>query len=332
MKAFERVTLGRMELQNRIGIPAMCTYMVKTKDGVGDINHVAHYITLAKGRPGFIVQEATAINAFGHISINCLGIYTPRQREILKEIVAGVHAQGVKIGIQLNHAGFKNTFGNQKYGPMDQEDVKGLTQEEIKDIILNYEFASKWARELGYDFIEVHAAHGYLVNEFLSPLTNRRTDEYGQDRTLFLRQVVEAVVDNFEKDVIVRISAEEYEDGGLHIDDMKPIVTCIEKAGACAISVSSGGLNTHKINVSAMYQIPFAKAIKQYATKPVMGVGLITKEQEIDTIFKNEDCDFVLLGRLSIRDPFFLLKWRNELGILKEEEVGSTMYRGIHFK
>ncbi|MFR5080720.1 MAG: hypothetical protein ACLTDX_23085 [[Clostridium] innocuum] len=169
MKVFEKNKLGHMELSNRIGVPAMCTYMVKTKDGVGNLHHVAHYDTLAKGRPAFIVQEATAVNAHGYINDACLGIFTPRQRQILKDIVDCVHAYGVNIGIQLNHAGMKNTFGNQKYGPMEQGDVISLDEDGINELIVNFEFASRWARELGYDFVEVHAAHGYLINQFLSP-------------------------------------------------------------------------------------------------------------------------------------------------------------------
>lgn len=332
MKVFEKNKLGHMELSNRIGVPAMCTYMVKTKDGVGNLHHVAHYDTLAKGRPAFIVQEATAVNAHGYINEECLGIFTPRQRQILKDIVDCVHAYDVKIGIQLNHAGMKNSFGNQKYGPMDAEDVIGLDEAGINELIVNFEFASRWARELGYDFVEVHAAHGYLINQFLSPLTNQRSDAYGEDRTLLLRRIVEGCRDNFEGDVIVRISAEEYETGGLHVQDMKPIVRVIEEAGATAISVSSGGLNTSPVEVSPMYQIPYAESIRSMTSLPVMGVGLITRESEIEQILQEEHCDYVLLGRKLLRDPFFLLKWRDSCHQLSEEEIGQCLYRGIHLK
>ena len=330
MKVFEKTTLGSMHLENRIGVPAMCTYMVSTKDGVGNLKHVAHYATLAKGKPGFIVQEATSVNANGYIDQQCLGIFTPRQRQILQEIVQIVHAYDVKLGVQLNHAGMKNQFGNQKFGPMDKDDVIGLSEEAIQEILINFEFASKWARELGYDFVEVHAAHGYLINQFLSPLCNQRDDAYGQDRTLFLRQVINACKENFEKDVIVRISAEEYEAQGLHIEDMKEVVRVIEEAGATAISVSSGGLNKTPIESYPLYQIPLAKRIKEYSKLPVMGVGLITKEEEIEQIIQEESCDYVLLGRKLLRDPFFLLKWRERTEGVSEEELGACMYRAIH--
>ena len=332
MKVFEKNKLGHMELSNRIGVPAMCTYMVKTKDGVGNLHHVAHYDPLAKGRPAFIVQEATAVNAHGYINDECLGIFTPRQRQILKEIVDCVHAYGVNIGIQLNHAGMKNTFGNQKYGPMEQGDVISLDEDGINELIVNFEFASRWARELGYDFVEVHAAHGYLINQFLSPLTNQRSDAYGQDRTLLLRRIVEGCRDNFEGDIVVRISAEEYEAGGLHPEDMKSTVQVIEEAGAAAISVSSGGLNTGAVHAYPLYQIPYAETIRTMTTLPVMGVGCITKESEISQILQEERCDYVLLGRKLLRDPFFLLKWQDELGLLREEEIGQCLYRGIHMK
>ena len=125
---------------------------------------------------------------------------------------------------------------------MDNEDVHALTAEEIHRIVVNFEFAGKWAKELGYDFVEIHAAHGYLINQFLSPLTNQRTDLYGEDRTLLLKEIITGVRSTFEKDVIVRISAEEYEEDGLHIADMKDIVEAIESCGAAAISVSSASL------------------------------------------------------------------------------------------
>lgn len=330
MKVFEKTALGQMQLENRIGVPAMCTYLVNSKDGVGNLKHVAHYATLAKGKPGFIVQEATSVNANGFIDCQCLGIYTPRQRQILQDIVQIVHSYDVKIGVQLNHAGMKNLFGNQRYGPMDKEDVIGLSEEAIQEILVNFEFASKWARELDYDFVEVHAAHGYLVNQFLSPLCNQREDAYGQDRTLFLQQVIEACKENFEKDVIVRISAEEYDKQGLHIDDMENIVRVIEETGATAISVSSGGLNKTPIKSYPLYQIPLAKRIKEFTKLPVMGVGLITKEEEIDQILQDESCDYVLLGRKMLRDPFFLLKWREHTMGVSEEELGACMYRAIH--
>lgn len=332
MKVFEHNKLGHMELSNRIGVPAMCTYIVETKDGVGNLHHVAHYDTLAKGRPAFIVQEATAVNAHGYINAECLGIFTPRQRQILKDIVDCVHAYGVKIGIQLNHAGMKNSFGNQKYGPMDRDDVIGLDEAGIEEIIVNFEFASRWARELGYDFVEVHAAHGYLINQFLSPLTNQRSDAYGEDRTLLLRRITEGCRDNFEGDVIVRISAEEYEAQGLHVDDMQPVVQAIEEAGAVAISVSSGGLNSSVIEAYPMYQIPYAKKIRSMTSLPVMGVGLITKEAEIEQLLMEESCDYVLLGRKLLRDPFFLLKWLDHVHMLHEDEIGQCLYRGIHRK
>ena len=211
MKPFETSLLGRMELNNRIGIPAMCTYMAKG-DGIANLHHIAHYETLAKGRPAFIVQEATAIAAEGYISDACLGIFTPRQREPLKDIVEVVHDYGVKLGIQLNHAGMKSKCAAHKVSAMDNEDVHALTAEEIHRIVVNFEFAGKWAKELGYDFVEIHAAHGYLINQFLSPLTNQRTDLFGEDRTLLLKEIITGVRSTFEKDVIVRISAEEYEE------------------------------------------------------------------------------------------------------------------------
>lgn len=330
MKAFDKTMLGRMALNNRIGIPPMCTSMVDSKDGVGNIKHIAHYAMLARGKPGFLIQEATAVNAHGFIGEKGLGIFLPRQREMLKEIVSVVHSYGVKIGIQLNHAGQKNELGNQKYGPMNSKDVIGISEENIQEILVNFEFASKWAKELNYDFIEIHAAHGYLIHQFLSPLTNQRTDVYGQDRTLFLNQVIKSCMKNFDRDITIRISAEEYDSQGLHIEDMKDILSIIEHAGICAISVSSGGLNSSPIHAYPLYQIPYATQVKAMCTLPVMGAGLITKKEEIEHLLEDEACDYVLLGRKLLRDPFFLLQWKESVNELKKEEVGECMYRALH--
>ncbi|MEG0958993.1 MAG: tRNA-dihydrouridine synthase [Erysipelotrichaceae bacterium] len=329
MKVFEKNKMGTLELENRIGVPPMCTYLCRTQDGVASDDHIAHYTTLAKGKPAFIIQEATAVNAFGYIDNQCLGIYTPRQKEALKRIVDQVHAQGVKFGIQLNHAGMKNQFGNQKYSAMSQSDVVGLNIEQIDQIIKDFEYAAISARDLKYDFIEIHAAHGYLINQFLSPLTNQRSDEY-QNRMLLLKRICEACIRSFEGTLIVRLSVEEYEEAGLHKEDFVSIVKELEAIGVHAISVSSGGLNKSQINSYPLYQIPLATYIKQQVNIPVMGVGLITSEEEIEDILNKEQCDIVLLGRKLVRDPYFLLKWKDRLNELKMEDIGEVLYRSIH--
>ncbi|MEG2707167.1 MAG: tRNA-dihydrouridine synthase [Erysipelotrichaceae bacterium] len=329
MNVFETMKIGEVECANRIGVPAMCTYLCNSKDGVASEDHVAHYTTLAKGKPAFIIQEATAVNAFGYIDEHCLGIYTARQKEGLKRIVDQVHRQGVKFGIQLNHAGMKNEFGNQKYSAMSFDDVIGLDLDQIHQIIKDFESAAITARDLKYDFIEIHAAHGYLINQFLSPLSNQRSDEY-QDRMLLLRRICEACIRSFEGAIIVRLSVEEYEEAGLHKEDFAAIVKELEAMGVHAISVSSGGLNKSKINSFPLYQIPLATYIKQQVNIPVMGVGLITSEEQIEDILNKEQCDIVLLGRKLVRDPYFLLKWKDRLNELNLEDIGEILYRSIH--
>lgn len=330
MNVFEEVTIGNLTVHNRIGVPPMCTYLCETHDGVANDFHTAHYTTLAMGQPGFITQEATAVNVHGHISQNCLGIYNPRQREMLKRIVDNVHHCGTKIGIQLNHAGFKNQFGNERFGPMDAAGVIGLNLEQIQAIVRDFEYAAMWARELNYDFIEIHGAHGYLINQFLSPLSNQRDDPYGQNRTLLLEQITEVCVKMFEGCVGVRLSVEEYEPNGLHMQDFPPIINRLKVLGAAMISVSSGGLNQSPVYSYPLYQLPYAKYLKEHTDLPIMGVGLITTEDEIERILEKRECDLVLLGRKLLRDPFFLLRWRDRLGTLTQEDVPEYLYRGIH--
>lgn len=329
MNVFEKMKIGNVEINNRIGVPPMCNYLCLTRDGVANEDHIAHYTTLARGKPGFIIQEATAVNKNGHISAQCLGIYTPRQKEALKRIVEQVHKHDVRIGIQLNHAGMKNEFGNERFSAMSKEGVTGLSQEAISAIIKDFEYACISARDLKYDFVEIHAAHGYLINQFLSPLTNHRSDLY-QDRTLLLNQIVDVAIQSFEGPIIVRLSVEEYEEKGLHMCDFKNIVKDLEERGVSAISVSSGGLNTQKIKVFPLYQMELAKFVHEQVNIPVMGVGLITERDEIEKILDEGQCDIVLLGRKLLRDPYFLLTWQDSLHILKPEDIGDTLYSGIH--
>lgn len=333
MQVFDHGVFGTMQVENRLGVPAMCTYKVESKDGVANDFHMAHYATLAMGKPGFIIQEATAVNEHGHISNRCLGIYTPRQQEALKRIVDNVHAYHVPIGIQLNHAGIKNEFGNQKVGPMDMPDkqIHGLSKAQIDGVIRDFTFACKWAKDIGYDFVEIHGAHGYLIHQFLSPLTNQRSDEYGQDRTLLLKRIVEAALSMFHGCVVVRLSVEDYEEHGLHPEDYVEIVQKLQDMGVHAISISSGGLNKTPPTVFPKYQIPYASYIKKHVTIPVMGVGLMYKKSDIVPVLEKEECDFVLLGRKMLRDPFFILKWKEELGILHKQDIDEYLYRGIHY-
>ncbi|MGL5977811.1 MAG: NADPH dehydrogenase [Erysipelotrichaceae bacterium] len=329
MNVFQSLDIANLMIRNRIGVPAMCTYLVDTKDGVANEYHLAHYMNLALGQVGCIIQEATAVNEHGHISANCLGIYNERQVSKLKEIVQAVHKMGSVIGVQLNHSGMKNEFGNQRFSPVDAHDVLGLTSEQIDAIVYDFEKAAYNAYKAGYDFVEIHAAHGYLINQFLSPLINTRSDAYGADRTLFLRKVIAAVKLGFGERVWIRISAEEYEPSGLHLNDMIALCRTLEMEGIQLIDVSSGGLNTKPIDSFPLYQVGFAHAIKQAVSIPVACVGLITTVEQAETIIMEGKADLVLMGRKLLRDPLYLTQTIKSLGLLDRYKVPRYLKRGL---
>lgn len=330
MKTFNSMHIQQMKIENRVGIAPMCTYLCDTKDGVANEYHFTHYGNLALGQPGLIIQEATSINDQGYISDFCLGIYKPRQKEALSHLVEFVHKYNTKIGVQLNHAGSKSKRSNiVKVGPMDDEDVHGLSKLEILEIVDDFVAAAKSARTIGYDFIEVHAAHGYLLNQFLSPITNQRDDEYGQDRFLLLQQVITAIKHEFEGPIFVRISADEYNEKGNSIDDSIETSKKIESLGVSLINVSSGSFDGIPFEPYPLYQVELAKAIKEHVSIPVATAGLISTIDEIEGILENQQADVVLLGRKALVDPYFVVKEKFKAGLVEKENVKNYMYRGL---
>lgn len=330
-KVFEPMAFKRMKIANRVGVAPMCTYMCLKKDGTAEDFHLTHYTTFAMGHPGFIIQEATSVNESGYISDYCLGIHQPRQREALKRVIDSVHGYPVKFGIQLNHAGAKSMkAGCRKISASALvEGVEEATLADINKVVSDFESAAKWARQLGYDFVEVHSAHGYLINQFLSPLTNKRTDAYGKDKGLLLQQVVEAVLKEFEGPVFVRLSGDEYAEGGRHIEDTMETVKRLDRLGVSLINMSSGGVASVAMNLYPMYQVHLATQAKTVTGLPLATAGLITEREQIADIIDNEKADVVLLGRLITRDPFFLMKWMYDLGLITKENTPNYLYRSL---
>lgn len=330
MRTFEPIKIKDMKVDNRIGVAPMCTFLCEAKDGVANDFHFAHYANLALGQPGFIIQEATTVNEQGYISDYCLGIYKPRQKEALTHLVALVHRYNTKIGIQLNHAGNKSKRqGITKIGPMEDSNVVGASNEDIKKIVDDFAAAAKTARNIGYDFIEIHSAHGYLINQFLSPLTNQRSDEYGQDRFLLLEEISKAVLHEFEGPVFVRISGEEYDENGNSIEDLIEVSKKLEQLKISLINVSSGGFVNMPFEPYPLYQVKLATAIKEHVSIPVATAGLIQTHDEISSIIDQDKADIVLLGRKLLEDPYFVMKWKYKLGLIEEGDVKNYMYRAL---
>lgn len=314
MKTFEKYSIKDLELKNRIVMAPMCTY---SSDGDGFVKdfHRIHYGSRAIGGVGLIILEATAIVPNGRISNVDLGIWDDKHVEGLKSLVEYVHPYGSKIGIQLAHAGRKSDSGDEYIvapSPISHSDEykhpQELTTCEIKELVESFKEGARRANEAGFDVIEIHAAHGYLIHEFLSPITNKRVDEYGGslgNRTRFLTEILLAVKERWpkEKPVFVRFSATDYEKGGIDKEDIIDIINEVKDCFDMA-HISTGGLVDTAIDVYPGYQVKFAESIKKRCEIPTISVGLIENFNQIEELLSNNRSDLVALGRKLLRDPY----------------------------
>ncbi len=320
---FDPFTLRGVTLKNRIMMSPMCQYSAG-KDAAPNDWHFVHYPTRAVGGVGLIMVEATAVESRGRISEGDLGIYEDRHIEPFSRIVDLCHKNGAKIGIQLAHAGRKAWSEDNGYGPEEPVAPSAipfdegwkvpheLTVDEIGQIVACFQNAARRAREAGFDIIELHAAHGYLINEFLSPLANHRQDEYGGSRSgrmLFLNQIVDSVrkVWPDASPLFIRVSASDYSPGGIDIEEMVEMAKNLKGRGIDLIDCSSGGVVLAPISAWPGYQVPFAQRIKHEANIATGAVGIITTPELAEEIIHNERADLVVLGRELLRHPYWPL-------------------------
>ncbi|WP_300670872.1 NADH:flavin oxidoreductase/NADH oxidase [Soonwooa sp.] len=327
MKLYEAINFRNLKLENRIVMSPMCMY--SAKEGVATDFHFVHYGSRAQGGAGLIMIEATGVVPEGRITPKCLGLWNDKQQAELKRIVDFVHQfSKSKIGIQLAHSGRKgSTWGGKQLSVKDggwqtvapsaipytveDESPRKLTIEEIKAIGEDFKKSAIRAVEAGFNIIEIHAAHGYLIHQFLSPLSNVRTDEYGgsfENRIRFLLEIVDAVSGVIDEDIalFVRISASEYADGGWDIDESVKLAEVLKTKSVDLIDVSSGG-NIHGVNITLFnsYQVPFSQKIKQKSGMRTGAVGLITDAKSAEEILKNNEADLIFLARELLRNPYF---------------------------
>lgn len=324
IKLFTRYKLKDMELKNRIVMPPMCMY--RAKDGNTNDWHFTHYTSRAVGGVGLILFEATGVESRGRISDGDLGLWRDEQIEGLAKIVRVCKEHGAKVGIQLAHAGRKSevtTEASVAPSPIAFSDKYRvpyeLTKEEIRKIISAFRDAAGRAERAGFDVIEIHAAHGYLINEFLSPLTNHRTDEYGgseENRSRLLKEILEQVKKVWPEDkpIIVRVSAEEYQEGGNNTQIVARIINDLKLIGIDIVNVSSGGVVNVNMNVFPGYQVKFAESIRKETDIPVIAGGLITSPLMAEEILQNERADLIFLGRELLRNPYWSLEAAKILG------------------
>ncbi|EPR75021.1 NADH:flavin oxidoreductase/NADH oxidase [Leifsonia rubra CMS 76R] len=308
----------------------MCQYSAGS-DGVPLNWHLVHLGQFAIGGTGLILTEATAVSPEGRLSLNDTGLWTDEQAAGWKPIVDFAHEHGTPIGVQLVHSGRKASTSTPWEGTGYVTPANGgwstvapspiafaelpepteLTVSEIERIIADFVSAARRAIRCGFDVIELHAAHGYLLHQFLSPLSNQRTDGYGGDfegRTRMLREVVSAVREVWEpgRPLFVRVSATDWADGGWTVDETVRLSVMLKSLGVDLIDCSSGGIVRVPIPVGSGYQVPFAARIKAEAGIPTSAVGLITGASQAETIVRSGQADAVMVGRAVLRDPHWV--------------------------
>jgi NADPH2 dehydrogenase len=326
MKLFAPLDIRGVELKNRIVMSPMCMY--SCEDGSGRVTdfHKVHYASRAAGQVGLIVVEATAVSPEGRISVNDLGLWDDGHVDGLRELVGLIRSFGSKAGIQIAHAGRKSTVPGTIIAPSaiafnDKSPVPvEMDADRIRDTREKFVQAAVRAARAGFDVIEIHAAHGYLIHEFLSPLSNRREDEYGgsaANRFRFLGEIIEGVRSVWQGPLFVRISASDYHPEGLSVEDVLYFVGEMKRRGVDLIDCSSGGLlPVAPPGVGPGYQVAFSSRIRRETGILTGTVGMIADPWQAETILSSEQADLVFLGRELLRDPYWPRRAAKELGVV----------------
>ncbi|MGG3470882.1 NADPH dehydrogenase NamA [Neobacillus pocheonensis] len=323
-KLFSPYTIKGVTFKNRIVMAPMCMYSSHNEDGYIQNWHRTHYTSRAVGQVGLIIVEATAVTPQGRISLKDLGIWSDDHIKGFQELVGLAKEHGAKIGIQLAHAGRKAVLEGEIIAPSalafndKLKTPKEMTKSDIEETVDAFKKGAERAAKAGFDVIEIHGAHGYLINEFLSPLSNKRTDEYGgsaENRYRFLREVIDAVKTVWDGPLFVRVSAHDYQEEGLAPEDYVTFSQWMKEQEVDLIDVSSGAVVPAQINVYPGYQVKYAETIKHGADIATGAVGLITSGIQAEEILQNERADLVFLARELLRDPYWPRTAAKELGV-----------------
>lgn len=313
--AFESLAIKDLQLKNRIVMPPMCMYSSDASGRAKDF-HKVHYGSRAIGGAGLIIQEATAVVRNGRISNEDLGIWEDAQVDDLAEVVRLIHAGGARAAIQLAHAGRKCetddafTVAPSSFAFSDDYRIPHeLTIDEIETIVASFGLAAERAVRAGYDALEIHGAHGYLIHEFLSPLSNRRTDAFGgsfENRLRFLKAVIGAIRQVWprERALLLRLSASDYLQGGIDLEETIQIIDQV-KDDVDLFDISSGGLLAAPVRSFPGYQVEFAGEIRKRCQVATIAVGLIIRMEHVENILGSGKADLVALGRELLRNPYW---------------------------
>ncbi len=351
---FDPLTLRGTTLRNRIGVSPMCQY--SSVDGMATDWHLVHLGSRAVGGAGLVMVEATAVEPRGRISPADMGIWSDAHVAPLARIARFVREQGAVAGIQLAHAGRKASTDVPWKGGGPLSDAEGgwptiapsplpfsardrlpaeMTKDDIAVVLGAFRAAAVRAREAGFGWVELHAAHGYLAHSFLSPLSNRRSDEYGgpfENRTRFLLSALRALraVWPDDRPLSVRLSCTDWAEGGWSLEESVELARRLKGEGADLIDCSSGGLVPDaKVPLGAGYQVPLAEAVRRGAGLPTAAIGLITEPMQADEIVRNGRADLVLLAREELRSPYWPIHAARVLGQMERLSIPPQYWRGI---
>jgi len=343
---FQPLVLGDVTLRNRIAVSPMCEY--SATDGLPNDWHLVHLGSRAVGGAGLVFTEATAVSPEARISAGDTGIWTDAQAQAWARIAGFISSQGAVPGIQLAHAGRKASTDLPWRGgrPLTAEQGAwtvfapsalpfdagyptpvSLDAAGIAKVIADFVAATVRSRDAGFRLIEIHAAHGYLLHSFLSPLSNQRDDDYGgslANRARLLREIVAAVRVQWPAPapLVVRVSATDWAEGGWDIDECVELAHWLKRDGVDLIDCSSGGnVPNVKIPLTPGYQVPFAARIRREAGIATGAVGLITDAEQADAILERGEADLILMARESLRDPYFPRRAAAQLGATIEPPV-----------
>ena len=340
-KLFESITIRDLTVRNRVWVAPMCQYSAEERDGVPTEWHLVHYGARAAGGAGLVIVEATAVSPEGRISPWDTGIWSDEQVDGWAYILDFMHGQGAAVGIQLAHAGRKASVyrewsghgsvpisdgGWQAVSSTDEaftgyEAPRKLETAEVSDVVKDFVSAARRAQDAGFDVIEIHAAHGYLIHQFLSPITNKRTDIYGgalENRARILVEIVEGIRAEVGEGlpILIRFSATDYVEGGWDETQTATVAKWCAEAGADLFDISTGGLVTGvKIPTGPGYQVPIAEFVADRVEEPVAVVGQITSGAQAEEILQRGNVDVIMIGRAELRDPMWPLRAAHELGV-----------------
>ncbi|GAA3704876.1 NADPH dehydrogenase NamA [Arthrobacter ginkgonis] len=323
---FSPYTLGDMELKNRIVMSPMLMYQAES-DGHVTERQVLHYGARALGGVGLVMTEVIAVHPQGRISESDIGLWSDEHIPGIRRIVDAVHACEAKVGLQLAHAGRKAVLPEGCVAPSAIPHSEGsatpseLTTEDVRALVRDYRDAAARADRAGVDCVQIHAAHGYLIHEFLAPMSNRRTDEYGgtlENRARFLLEIVREIRAALPtgKPLLVRFSGTDLIDGGVTAEDAAQLAKWLEQAGADFLEITSGNITKeYSGDVYPGYQAKFVDGIRSQTTLPMGSVGSIHSADLAEYLLRDGGIDLVFIGRALLRDPFWPIHAAADMGV-----------------